>query len=168
VIGIVIVSIQLVSAELALGSTRPSFQAIFQSEAFRNLEGEIFALTGAALVVPLVAWYRVITSLMRLADEVSQPRLRTAGWLLLTFVLIGLGSSAVLSAMFYTGVISFPTSTTTGGLGVFYAPYSSYYFYLSFAGYVGVAFLVISFVGEGLLILASYLGYKGLKGALYG
>ncbi len=156
--------IQFVSAVPALGSTPPSLQAIYQSQAFRNLESEFIAVGGAAYIAPLLAWYRVITSLMRLAEEVSQPRLKTAGWLLLTLAVFGLGSLAVFSAMLYTGVISFPTPTTAGRLGAFYG----IYYYLSFAGYGGVVILVLSLVAEGLLILASYMGYKGLKGARLG
>jgi len=164
VIGSVIVFIPFVSAELASGNAPPSLQAIYQSQAFRNLESEFIAVAAAAYIAPLLAWYRVITSLMRLADEVSQPRLRTAGWLFLTLAVFGLGSLAVFSAMLYTGVISFPTPTTAGRLGAFYG----IYYYLSFAGYGGVVILVLSLVAEGLLILASYMGYKGLKGALLG
>ena len=164
VIGSVIVFIPFVSAELASGNAPPSPQSIFQSQAFRNLESEFIAVAAAAYIAPLLAWYRIITSLMRLADEVSQPRLRTAGWLFLTLAVFGLGSLAVFSAMLYTGVISFPTPTTAGRLGAFYG----IYYYLSFAGYGGVVILVLSLVAEGLLILASYMGYKGLKGALQG
>src|SRR2546428_11267519 len=101
---------------------------------------------------------------MRPAEKAPHPRLRTAGSLLLTLAVFGLGSFAFFSAMLYTGVISFPTPTTAGGLGAFYG----IYYYLSFAGYGGVVILVISFVCEWLLILASYMGYKGLKGALQG
>jgi len=164
VIGGVLVSIQFVSAVPALGSTPPSLQAIYQSQTFRNLESEFIAVAAAAYIAPLLAWYKVITSLRRLADEVSQPRLRTAGWLLLTLALVGLGSFAGFSAMLYTGVISFPTPTSTGGLGVFYGPY----YYLSFFGYGGVVILAITFVADGLLVLASYMGYRGVKGALQG
>jgi len=164
VIGGVLVSIQFVSAVPALGSTPPSLQAIYQSQAFRNLESEFIAVAAAAYIAPLLAWYKVITSLRRLADEVSQPRLRTAGWLLLTLALVGLGSFAGFSAMLYTGVISFPTPTTTGGLGALSGPY----YYLSFFGYGGVVILAITLVADGLLILASYMGYKGLKGAPQG
>src|SRR5436309_9585023 len=42
------------------------------------------------------------------------------------------------------------------------------YYYLSFAGYGGVVILVLGLIAEGLLILASYMGYKGLKGARLG
>ena len=164
VIAIVVAVIPFVSAELASGNAPPSPQSIFQSVAFRNLESEFIAVAAAAYIAPLLAWYRVITSLMRLADEVSQPRLKTAGWLFLTLAVFGLGSLAVFSAMLYTGVISFPTPTTAGRLGAFYG----IYYYLSFAGYGGVVILVLGLVAEGLLILASYMGYKGLKGALYG
>ena len=164
VIGGVLVSIQFVSAVPALGSTPPSLQAIYQSQAFRNLESEFIAVAAAAYIAPLLAWYRVITSLRRLADQVSQPRLRTAGWLFLTLAVFGLGSFAVFSAMLYTGVISFPTPTTAGGLGVFYGPY----YYLSFFGYGGVVILAITFVADGLLVLASYMCYRGVKGALQG
>ena len=164
VIGSLIVSIPFVSAELASGNAPPSPQSIFQSVAFRNLESEFIVVAGAAYIAPLLAWYRVITSLMRLAEEVSQPRLKTAGWLLLTLAVFGLGSLAVFSAMLYTGVISFPTPTTTGGLGALSGPY----YYLSFFGYGGVVILAITLVADALLILASYMGYKGLKGALLG
>src|SRR5207245_11073394 len=121
----------------------------------RNLEREFLAGAPAAYIAPFLAWYRVITSLMRLADEVSQPRLRTAGWLFLTLAVFGLGSLAVFSAMLYTGVISFPTPTTAGRLGAFYG----IYYYLSFAGYGGVVILVLALLAARLLLRASYLAY---------
>ena len=164
VIGSVTVFFLFLSSALASGITPPNPQVLVQGQAFRNLLGEVFAVAGAASVAFLFAWYRIITSLMRLADEVSQPRLRTAGWLFLALAVFGVVSFAVFSAMLYTGVISFPTPTTNGGLGAF----NGIYYYLSFARYGGVVIFVLSFVNQGLLILGSYMGYKGLKGALLG
>ena len=125
---------------LGTGSVDPA--TLLQSSDFQRFIAGFYAVLSIAGVGLLVAYYKVKSSLVELAKEVSQPRFATAGWLFFLAVVLGFVSLIGISLAMYAGGVSYGSLT-----------YFAYLFALP---------------GGLVQVVAAYFGYNSAKGALAG
>jgi hypothetical protein len=158
IVGAIIIAFSLIGSIINYNGPPPNPQTLYQSPVFRSLFAEIFALAAAASAVWLFPWYKAHVSLVKLAAEVAQPKLRTAGWLFFLSAVIGCVASFVLAIAFYSGLVTINVPAAGSGILPYYGGY-----YAPYAGFGFVAYFLIAIVNSVILVLASYLGYRGLK-----
>jgi hypothetical protein len=161
VIGSLVIAIYLIGSFITYLGQSPNPQTLYQSAFFRSFLGYIFAMVAVAALVWVLPWYKASASMAKLAVEVSQPRLRTAGRLLLLNAVIGVVIELVLAAFFYSGFVSINIPTTGSGIGQSYGAY-----FTPFTGTGYVEYYLISLISSVILVLAAYEGYSGVKGAI--
>jgi hypothetical protein len=153
---IVIFVSSLVGSGFPTGALSPS--GILQTQAFQDYLANVFLGISAAEIPVFYALYRISSSLRTLGTEVGQPRLGTAGRLLLVYFAVAFVTLVGTSLAFTTGAISISPTVMqgVGAMGNQYAEFAGAYAPFFFLGTAASALL---------LLLASYLAYGGIKRA---
>jgi MFS family permease len=125
---------------------------------------EIFGLIVLLIAIWDGTWIKMCNSMRKLGDELSEPRLKTAGILYTLYILLGIGTgvAVVLIIIYWSTFSSFSPSalsrfsSATSLAGVFG--------YLALGGYFDLLG-VFAILGNLVLAVGSYLGYSATSSA---
>ncbi|MBI3859489.1 MAG: zinc-ribbon domain-containing protein [Thaumarchaeota archaeon] len=147
-VGVIVLIISVfasVASSIAPGSPISATDFI-QGSGASVLLGGLFALIAVAQIPLMLAWNKVRSSMRLLSKELSQPRVSLSGWLFLLVAVIGLASLSTLSVYHYLGAESNGTPLI--------------------ASFVSTIFYAEGLVTGVLVVVASLLGYAGIKRVL--